>query len=146
MKRFEWLVDLVNKNGWKTGVELGFGSGRTSRELLINSWLEQLTSVDIIKQKGMKILLPKYDNFKVMVMPSVQAAKEFEGQVDFVFIDADHSYKSVKADIEAWLPLTKHFICGHDYGTEKFPGVTQAVDEAFDNIVLGSNNCWGFYV
>jgi predicted O-methyltransferase YrrM len=44
-----------------------------------------------------------------MVVPlrgrSVEAAASFQGPVHFLFIDADHSYAAVRADVEAWFPL-----------------------------------------
>jgi predicted O-methyltransferase YrrM len=61
---------------------------------------------------------------------SWEAADNFkEGEVDFVFIDADHTYNSVIKDIKAWLPKIKKggIISGHDYFTS--PGVKSAVDE-----------------
>lgn len=53
---------------------------------------------------------------------------------DLLFIDADHSYESVKQDIEDWLPKIKvgGKISGHDYGN--VPGVGKAVNEKFSNI------------
>jgi predicted alpha/beta hydrolase family esterase len=50
--------------------------------------------------------------------------------LDFVFIDADHKYESVKADIAAWLPKVRPggHIAGHDYHSD-WPGVQKAVDE-----------------
>jgi hypothetical protein len=57
-----------------------------------------------------------------------------------VFIDADHTYEAVKADIAAWLPKVKPdgILAGHDY--KHFPsmnfGVIQAVTEAFDKVEI----------
>lgn len=70
--------------------------------------------------------------------------------LDFVFIDADHSYDGCKADIAAWYPKVKQggWICGHDYGNAGFPGfgVNQAVDEfiAANNLTLdlGDDFTW----
>ena len=62
---------------------------------------------------------------------SEAAANFFEPKsVDFVFIDADHDYLSVKKDIEAWLPKIKNggIISGHDY---EEPSVNKAVKEIF---------------
>jgi predicted O-methyltransferase YrrM len=63
-----------------------------------------------------------------------------QGEVDLVFIDANHSYQSVAGDIEAWSPHVRKggILCGHDYGTNLFPGVTQAVDEIGADQVRGS--------
>lgn len=63
--------------------------------------------------------------------PSVAAAARFpDGSVDFVFIDADHEYPAVAADISAWTPKLKPggVIAGHDID---LPGVRRAVAEAF---------------
>ena len=67
-------------------------------------------------------------------METVAAAREFpDAHFDFVFIDADHSYEAVTADIDAWRPKLKAggLLCGHDYGHPRFPGVKRAVDEQF---------------
>lgn len=74
---------------------------------------------------------------------SWEAASKFEDDsVDFVFIDADHSYESVIKDINAWLPKVKKggIISGHDY----FEGcpVTKAVDELLPNRKTFKGNCW----
>jgi predicted O-methyltransferase YrrM len=74
---------------------------------------------------------------------SWDAADNFEdSSVDFVFIDADHSYDSVIKDINAWLPKVKKggIISGHDY-FDTCP-VKQAVDELFPNVKKYETNCW----
>lgn len=70
-------------------------------------------------------------------------------QVDMVFIDADHTYEGVKADIEAWLPLLKEggIICGHDYYKENedpfaWMGVRQAVQERFPDVQKAATSIW----
>jgi uncharacterized Rossmann fold enzyme len=66
--------------------------------------------------------------------------------LDFVFIDADHSYEGCKADLQAWLPKVKTsgFISGHDYDNRDFPdfGVKRAVDELFGTPETGANYTW----
>ncbi len=78
-------------------------------------------------------------------MKSLPAAKRFEdGSVFFVFIDADHRYEAVKDDIAAWLPKIRPggIIAGHDYYATDWPGVAQAVDEAFPGRVEHRGNSW----
>jgi hypothetical protein len=80
-----------------------------------------------------------YPNLKVIKGDSIETAKSFNGKkVDMVFIDGEHTYEGVKADIEAWLPKTKKIICGHDY-SDKWPGVKRAVDEHFENIKVADS-------
>jgi Methyltransferase domain/6-hydroxymethylpterin diphosphokinase MptE-like len=74
------------------------------------------------------------------------AAQVPDGSLDFVFIDADHSYEGCIADIDAWLPKVRAggVLCGHDYENTQFPrfGVKRAVDERFPEIELGENFTW----
>ena len=63
--------------------------------------------------------------------------------IDFLFIDADHSYEAVKKDLELWYPKVKHggVISGHDY-TEPC-GVKMAVDAFFTFTNVGvSRTSW----
>jgi hypothetical protein len=61
-----------------------------------------------------------------------------QGELAFVYLDADHSYEAVKVDLEAWYPLVKSggVIAGHDWVPDgKHPegnfGVRKAVREFF---------------
>jgi hypothetical protein len=82
---------------------------------------------------------------------SVDAAAQIpDGTLDFVFIDADHSYEGCRADIDAWMPKLKPggLLSGHDYSNPNFPGfgVNRAVEEfAWRHglcIELGENLTW----
>lgn len=67
-------------------------------------------------------------------LPSAKAAAEFgAGELDFVYIDGNHRYEFVKADLDAYTPKIRPggFLAGDDYGVEGWweDGVTRAVDE-----------------
>lgn len=55
-------------------------------------------------------------------------------EVDMTFIDGNHDYDQVTADIDVMLPKTRKLICGHDYQNEDggFPDVATVVKEKFD--------------
>lgn len=91
------------------------------------------------------------DRRQIMLMDSVLAAQQFaDGSLDFVFIDADHSYEGCHADIEAWRAKVKPdgVLGGHDYENPDCPkfGVTRAVDGAVEKygwkLDLGENYTW----
>jgi cephalosporin hydroxylase len=71
------------------------------------------------------------------------------GSLNLVFIDADHSYETVLADIKAWMPKVKvgGVLCGHDYNPpgQDHAGVRQAVDELIGMqkiIVFPESSIW----
>ena len=77
---------------------------------------------------------------------SVDVAEKFPNQTfDFVFLDADHYYESVRDDILAWWTKIKQhgIVAGHDYDgmgdRRKGWGVKRAVDEFFGTIGLEVN-------
>lgn len=81
-------------------------------------------------------------NAKPMRMTSVEAAPLIP-DVDMVFIDGDHHYESVVADLDAWLPKTRRLICGHDYTTQGWGGgVGRAVNERFENVKVAAGDIW----
>lgn len=51
-----------------------------------------------------------------------QIKRLWNGGLDFVYLDADHSYTAVQNDIEAWLPLIRPggIICGHDFVSDGY--------------------------
>jgi hypothetical protein len=72
-------------------------------------------------------------------MSSEQAAELFEdGTLDFVFLDADHAYSSVRRDLEGWFPKVKRrgVLGGHDYLNPDCLDVRRAVDAFFQEQAL----------
>lgn len=69
--------------------------------------------------------------------PSVEAAAAFpDHHFDWIYLDADHSYEGVRADLEAWAPKLKPdgILWGHDYAQHDNAkrlnfGVVPAVNE-----------------
>ncbi len=120
--------------GFRTGAEVGVESGRFSQELCennpgvhllcVDAWAaysgyrEHVTQskVDGLFAAAQERLKPYRVTFKRAF--SVEAAATVpDGSLDFVYIDANHSFQYVVADIAAWLPKVRKggIISGHDY-------------------------------
>ena len=87
---------------------------------------------------------PVENFYKHLRMTSIQASTLFKNQsLDFVFIDASHSYIDVKNDILAWKPKIKKngILAGHDYRSS-WPEVIRAVDELLKNDFYTTEFCW----
>ena len=159
------------------GVELGVWLGKLSRALLMGHTGLTLHMVDSWAADGDDYLDPQGDPkaFKtrqemadaldratratafaanrriIRRAKTVDAAPGFANLgLDFVFVDADHSYEGCKADIDTYWPKIKHggWLCGHDYDRPNRPsfGVKRAAD-AFaaavgSQVETGRNTTW----
>ena len=110
---YVWAVDT-----WRGSAEHVVGlAGKP------NGWLYERF---LANTKGLPVL--------PLMLPSLEAAallRRCGAQADMIFIDANHTYDSVKADIQAWMPLLVDggIICGHDYDPPNWMGIKRAVDE-----------------
>lgn len=155
--RWHVVTSLVKKYDLAgIGVELGVKEGRFSAWLLEQCPTLYMFGVDLCQPRQQRdrlgyetyddwdwddILREQKENmaavsdrFELIVSDTVKAADKFEDQsVDFVFIDAEHTYEGVSGDILAWRRKIRPggILCGHDYNPNKdrFAGVVKAVDE-----------------
>lgn len=152
-KRFDFLNKMIRRYGFEIGAEVGTGTGKTAMEILkANPTLSlievayypgpnTLPSTDIAYctcQKAKRLWQRRMRMYpgrvKVLPEPSHLAVKHVkDNSLDFVFIDADHSYKECLRDIKVWIPKVKKggLICGHDFEHAAFPGIKKAVEEVF---------------
>lgn len=75
---------------------------------------EMIKAESLLKQK----YSPHTDKIKFFECSSIEAAKNIEDEtLDFIFIDAEHSYDAVLQDLKLWYPKLKHggLLSGHDY-------------------------------
>jgi hypothetical protein len=90
---------------------------------------------DTLYEDFLNYMAPARGLFTPVRAASVMASSAYEDKsLDFVFIDAGHTYDDVHADITAWLPKVKQggILAGHDYSNSE--GVRQAVHELLTDI------------
>ena len=166
MNRAEQIAEWIRPLQPTLGAEVGVRGGVTISHLLktfgelvmyaIDPWEQQPGALedyskwdfDDIYQKYMGRVAGCEDRIIELREYSVSASANVEDKsLDFVFIDAQHDYESVKQDIAAWMPKIKKggLISGHDY-QRKFSGVIQAVDELLPKREVGSDTCWCYQI
>tara|TARA_Y100000389_G_scaffold181177_1_gene196567 strand:- start:1164 stop:1733 length:570 start_codon:yes stop_codon:yes gene_type:complete len=95
-------------------------------------------------KKEYKINTRYFDNIIYHQDYSHNVVDKFEdNSIDFIYIDAEHTYESVKRDLELYLPKLKRggTIGGHDYH-EVWPGVCKAIDEKLSPITRFIDTSW----
>jgi hypothetical protein len=82
-------------------------------------------------------ITPFQDRVRIYKMYTTEAVKAFpDNYFDFIYIDANHSYKATLTDIEIYYPKLKQggLFGGHDYVEKSDTSqVKKAVDEFFPN-------------
>lgn len=157
VKSWECLTNFINDNSIKSYCEVGVWDGNTSKYINNHTNLEKIILVDnyinnnylhpsnrIALAKRRSAALAKLPHVIFIYKDSIEAAKEVaDNSIDFIWIDADHSYKGCKADIKAWLPKVKKdgWIGGHNFEIRWF-GVMRAVDELFYHYTLHYASIW----
>jgi len=132
------------------GAELGVWDGSLSQLLLDSGDVKATVTTETMRQAQREaVACTGFANYRAQIVQgdtADTADKVQDGSLDFVFVDADHSFHGVCRDIRAWLPKVKlgGFIGGHDYGDPNFPGVEGAVHLFFDpeDVERGANFTW----
>lgn len=133
--------------------EIGVFKGEFSEKLLTNTNPKELHLIDLFEgvvpsgdkdgnnmvyanlNNEYELLTKKYKNNSTIVIhkgSSSDILKNFKDDYfDMIYIDGDHSYEGVTKDLEVSYNKVKSggYICGHDYTSERFLGVVNAVDE-----------------
>jgi predicted O-methyltransferase YrrM len=127
------LAMLFAECGFTRGAEIGVAAGKYAEQLChanpglhlacVDAWetypgYADHTAVRLVEaRQEARRRLASYDCRLVKAM-SVEAAKQFrDGSLDFVYLDANHRFECVVADLAAWSPKvrTGGIVAGHDY-------------------------------
>jgi FkbM family methyltransferase len=132
------LGEVLNELGLVgTGAEVGCAYGAYARRvlaswkgakyLMVDLWASQPTDVYKEDQSGLRFdecfrecssLAASDPRVRLIRQDSVLAARDVpDGSLDFVYIDANHAYGPVLADMDAWWPKIKPegIFAGHDF-------------------------------
>jgi len=124
-------------NEYSIGVELGVYKGEFSK-IILNNWDGTLYMIDVwrslptdeysdisnqqnpieVYSEAISNILGYEDRAFMLRIPGKKAVNLFnDHSLDFIYIDANHTYESVKQDIELWYPKVRigGLIGGHDY-------------------------------
>jgi predicted O-methyltransferase YrrM len=172
---YQRFYDYVSEQNFKVLVEVGVWKGSSISYLASKNVQSKIYAVDLfqetyrykkgkLKQEASKINLTYNENLvrtntRDLITDikcySWDGASHFDdNSIDFVFIDADHSYEAVKKDLAAWYPKLKSggLFSGHDYEPyekHSHPGVKKAVDEFAENLAIDvkqqEGTVWYFY-
>jgi len=166
------LERLVKENDWTYGAELGVLKGDTFLHLLrtcphlrligVDTWAPDYSQEDRRAEGGRTYADHPLEGYYKAIRAALaaegladramlkrtttqSAARSIKNSsLDFVFIDADHTYEGVAADIDGWQRKVRPggMILGHDYNPRDFPGVVQAVNERFASVLLFPDHVW----
>jgi len=134
----------------RVGVEIGVAFGGHAESILMTTEVSTLYGVDPylhlvgyddpmnLPQEEFEELfkftlsrLSRFGDRYRHVRATSEEAAAMIGEIDFVYIDADHTYDGVWRDLRVWFPKVRRggLVGGHDYDHPNFPGVKRAVDE-----------------
>ena len=158
MGRAQTLVALAQQFRWRRGAEIGVWEGQTLFYLLDHIpglfmyGIDHYVPVGSYIGKDMDRAFQMVDmkalhyvgRMRLLRMDSVNASYHVgDGELDFVFIDADHETASVVRDINAWERTVRHggSVTGHD---ADWPTVQEALAQIGRTVSLLPGNVWHY--
>lgn len=118
----EMIADLPLQDA--EGVEVGSYAGESALILVGSGKFRRLTCVDIWLpthaegEAEFDRVAAAHPEIRKLRQPSLEAASVFAPRsLDFVYLDADHRYRAVVADITAWRRRIRPggYLTGHDF-------------------------------
>jgi hypothetical protein len=144
--RRQHLIELFNTLGYKVGAEIGVARGLHAKKMcyaipgvklfLIDPWKGYLVGPNILTDEeaneryNLCVERLKKFNVEYIIKPSMEAVTSFEdNSLDFVYIDGNHEFDHVMADIIFWSQKVRPggIVSGHDYYEFPQAGIIPAV-------------------
>lgn len=178
-KRWDFLTTQIKENDYSIGAEIGVQAGKTFKRIVESCPNITLYGIDVwVADKQVRLdnqplegkeyhknydKLNKWINDKkldgraIMIRSySDQCLDQFKDEsIDFIFIDADHSYEGVRRDTLNWSKKVRAggLVAGHDSGYDE---IAKWLNEIRDNeslqdevgmdrkILLANDNVWWY--
>ena len=126
----KYFKHVIAVDPWLNGYDIGdIASSVCPMKFVFAKFLEntkEFGNVNYIREKSQKAL---------------ESIKDEE--LDFIYVDGDHRYEAVLADLRGWLPKlrARGVMAGHDWS---FPAVQKALSEVFLNkeVSLFQGDSW----
>lgn len=153
------LVELFAALGYRTGAEIGVAQGRFSEQLCRAMPGLELLCVDPwcgyqgdTRNRPLAQHVASYDEARRRLAPftvTIRRAMSMDAvesvpleSLDFVFVDANHSYQHVREDLLLWSARVRPggIVAGDDYYVFKYAGVIEAVHDV--TRTLGITTWW----
>jgi len=141
------LCDIYFTDGL-IGAEIGVLLGDHARQMVKDIPIKELYLIDSWEGEGnkhyehVKTTFAGDERIKIIKKKSTDAVQDFPDEYfDFVYIDANHEYFYVKADINAWYPKVKKggMLLGDDIECQSLGDketVIHAVRDSFKNFII----------
>lgn len=135
MKREDFDFQKYKQTG--TGAEIGVQRGLFSKEMKYDG---KVLCIDVWENKDIYRVAQsnlKDSKYTLIRDNSENASKNVPDEgLDFVYIDADHTYESVKKDLSLWIPKVRKggIVMGHDYFDGEYKGINFGVKKAVDEL------------
>lgn len=100
------------------------------------------------RSKWKQVMSNNMDVTTLLDMTTHDASLIFDKEIDFIFIDADHTYEGLLLDLQDWLPKVKSggLVLLHDYTNTACPGIKKAFEEYTQNTYQELNSTWSLKV
>jgi hypothetical protein len=157
----QWLFEQAK--GMKSIVELGSWKGRSTHALASGCTgmvfaIDHFQGTEYLRSSSMKEavegtikqqFLTNLDSFTNVCCcegDTAKAAVAFgeaaSNPIDMLFVDADHSYSAVKAELLAWWQIPRKLLAGHDRYENGLPRIVSELLLAGVKIEPGPGTLW----
>lgn len=120
-------------------VNIGSGAGTSVLAVMLTRPDAIMYDIDITPDNGVAQMrefgLADSPNWHRLTGDSKTVTLPVAAELDYLFIDGDHSDAGLRGDLRQWLPLVKRggVVLIHDYERDVWPDVQRVTDEVMGN-------------